>query len=291
MTHPSRAGALRLTVGALGLVVFLALVAGLLLFNYTSGLALIAGALVALALIGLVRFLARRGWKAWLLAGLATGFGLAVFLVLLLFTRDRYYSGYPNLICPIASYHAVVAPDSTRLNGFQIQETVTLVEGGEFTPPDTWSAEMVDNQPGYRLPAGQAAIDSRGFLLKEARVDPSVTCNESALVELRDVPRNAFYAAAYARDLQQYPYVDTETVTWDPGSGEIRFSYIVPPFQILRPVLSPLIGASSISQWLLGLLALLGTFVFTPIVRPVLEEFAQNWLKKKLHVGDHPAGV
>jgi hypothetical protein len=290
MTLNPRAAPLRYGIGIAALIVFIGLLVGLLLFNFNSGIAVIAGVLIAAAVIALVGWITRRSKKLiWLLlaAVLVLGLGSVVCLSIIVF-QPHHMSQYPNIICPIASYRIVAVPDSSQLKGFQIEEYVTLVDGVEYKPSETWVPAMVDGRPGYRLPAQPVVVTSRGFLLKEALIASSVTCCESALVEIKDIPLDAFYAAVYARDLQHYPYVDTETITWDPGSDDIRFSYIVPPFQILRPVFAPLMGASSLSQWLLGLIALLGTFVFTPVVRPILEEFAQKWLKNKLHLGDEP---
>lgn len=290
MTLNPRAASLRYAIGIAAMVVFIGLLVGLLLFNFNSGIAVIAGVLIAAAVIALVGFITRRSRKLlWLLLPAVLILGLASVVCLSVFVFQPHMSQYPNIICPIASYRIVAVPVSSQLKGFQVEEYVTLVDGVEYKPAETWTPAMVDGRPGYRLPAQPVAVTSRGFLLKEALIASSVTCCESALVEIKDIPLDAFYAAVYARDLQHYPYVDTETITWDPGSDDIRFSYIVPPFQILRPVFAPLMGASSLSQWLLGLIALLGTFVFTPVVKPILVEFAQKWLKNKLRLGDDPA--
>ena len=188
--------------------------------------------------------------------------------------------------CDISYYRVVVIPETPQLTGIKIQEYVILSDDAGFTPPANWVNVSIDNQVGFQLPERKAIIENRGFILKEVVVPPpAIYCDylDNTLVELDDFPINTFYAAHYARDIQKYPYIDTETITWNSGDLEVRFGFIPPPFQFFQPLLNPLIGASSLNQWVVGIIGVIGAVIFTPIIKPVLTDTAQKALKTKIN--------
>ncbi len=287
MAHNPNTRRARDTIGAIILIVFIAAALLVASINYRAGAAVLGGALAAVLIALMIRAIARSRRRVLLIVLMIPVIllGLVVLFGVFLMSRSRQ-SASPIILCPVAEHYIVIDPETSKLQGFQIHEAVTLVEGVEFTPPAEWQAALVHNQPGYDLPERSAAVASRGFLLREAAVSNALACSENTFIELNNIPLNAFYAAVYAYDEQHFPYVDTETITWSPGSTDVRFSYIAPPFQFLRPLLSPIMGASSASQWVVGLASIAGTLVFYPIIQPILVEGIQKVLKKKLGIAD-----
>ena len=51
---------------------------------------------------------------------------------------------------------------------------------------------------------------------------------------------------------------------------------------ILFILLAPFIGASTASDWTVGLITLVGTVVAMPLVQPVLENIFQDWLADQI---------
>lgn len=268
-------------IAAAVLIVLVAAVAAVFAISYRAGLAALIGVGLALLLAGILRLVARHK-RACLVPAILAALAVLLAVAVLIFFRPHLSQSPPGITCPVGTYRVAIDPVTPRLQQLRVQEAVILVEGTDYQPPADWTPALVDNQPGYLLPPTQAQINRRGFLLREAVIANSVTCRSAAFVELNDFPLNAFYAAVYADNLQHYPYVDTETITWRPGSRDVRFSYISPPFQFLRPVLAPLMGASSASQWAIGIISVLGTLVFVPIIQPVLVEMIQKILKKQV---------
>ena len=287
MAHNPNTRRARDTIGAIILIVFIAAALLVASINCRAGAAVLGGALAAVLIALMIRAIARSRRRVLLIVLMIPVIllGLVVLFGVFLMSRSRQ-SASPIILCPVAEHYIVIDPETPRLQGFQIHEAVTLVEGVEFTPPTEWQAALVHNQPGYDLPERSAAVASRGFLLREAAVSNALACSENTFIELNNIPLNAFYAAVYAYDEQHFPYVDTETITWSPGSTDVRFSYIAPPFQFLRPLLSPIMGASSASQWVVGLASIAGTLVFYPIIQRILVAGIQKVSKKKLGIAD-----
>ena len=202
----------------------------------------------------------------------------------------------------IDGYHLKIDGSTTASGAFTITEAVDINQ--------EWVARSAktDIPPAVELPPRQVTSANAGFLAKEVRIDPlqadasgdvSITlpdgriltgrlCSscESTAIELQDVPQGSFLAARDADNVEKHPYVGTETVTWsvlDLREG-IRFAYVPPPYQYLRPLLQPLIGASTLNQWVLGLAGLIGTLVVSPIVKPMLltalQKKIEEWLAK-----------
>jgi len=262
--------------GVICLIVLIVLVAGLFSVNYTNGVAIVVGIIISLALNRFLKFVK---WRKLLILILLIPCLLVLFIGFIIFRFGPLEATKPPP-CPFLHYRVVAMPETPHLDSIKIQQLVTLDNNVSFTPPSTWAQTYIDNQPAYRLPDIEATIDQRGFLLKEVSFQSSsVWCNITEDVELDDFPLNSFYAAHDAQDLQRHPYIDTETITWGSLSSTITFSYITPPFQEVRALLTPVLGASSLNQWLIGIIGMVGTLIFSPIVKPVLTDNFQKSIK------------
>ncbi len=283
------------------------LIIGILAVSYTSGAFFLLGIIAYFLLITTFKFAKRipKTYYKHLVTLFSILFGCLIsFLIILLAPFNLAY--FPP--CAISYYRLTIKPKDSQLSKFKVQEFIVfspqIVETVNFTPYSTWVSMDIDDQKGYQLPETELAGNSLGFLLKEVSFDSanayynslfpdphvlmrynlSPSCKE-AVVELQDFPLNSFYAAREANELKMYPYVDTETITWNSknlSERGIRFAYVQPPFQSLKPLLSPFIGASSISQWIIGLIGIISAVLFTPIAKPVFTEILQKRFKKEM---------
>jgi hypothetical protein len=264
------------------------LVCSLLFVNYSAWGFLVLGFLLAWPAKTLLRLAANR-MRTW---GNEQWFRLIAILVALLAMVASQLVFWPFAppmppVVFVKEYRVAIEAIESNLSEFQAREQAIL-----FSPSDeekTWTVT---------LPARQVTGANRGLLLRELSIAPlqnaslsgvvlrTDTCS-SASAELTDFPRGSFYAARDAEKLKRYPYVDTETITWSIRSLRrgVVFSYILPPFQHLRPILAPFIGVTSLSQWVIGLLGFIGAIALTPIVKPVLLEIAKkrfkSWMEKE----------
>jgi len=281
MSQQNTFSSARKIIGYVSLALLFFVVVGLFSVNFIAGFGVIAGAIVYFLLVKFLKFIG--GKSLLLLAFIATS--CLVFLSVFLFSRGFLLPPLPPQ-CPISYYRIVASPQTNQLKSIKIQEFVVLRENTSFTPPSSWMPTYVDNQTGFQLPEKVATIEQKGFLLKEVSFQSSISCSSSTFVELNDFPLNSFFAAHYARDLQKYPYVGTETITWNSSFENVRFSYITPPFQMVKPILNPLVGASSVNQWFMGFVGIIGAVIFTPFIKPVLAEIAQKSIKNKISNAD-----
>lgn len=109
------------------------------------------------------------------------------------------------------------------------------------------------------------------------------SCPEGS-VTLLNFPKNSFLEAKYDTNLKIDSYLDTDTISWstkDLNKG-IIFAYIPPPFYHFKLVLKPFLGVASFDQWILAFLGAVGSIVIVPIVKPILEDIAQNKLRRCL---------
>jgi hypothetical protein len=104
---------------------------------------------------------------------------------------------------------------------------------------------------------------------------------EKSTIELRDFPKNCFYAAKDGENVKKLSYIETETVIWSVTDLKraITFAYIPTRYQHLQPVLMPILAIFSIKNWFIGILILMGTLILTKIVAPTLLDVAKNKLK------------
>ncbi|SOD01693.1 hypothetical protein SAMN05216486_10114 [bacterium JGI 053] len=126
-----------------------------------------------------------------------------------------------------------------------------------------------------------------GFLLREVRFrHPAcgLVCTPTR-VTIDDMPRHLFANAKFAHNLQRAEYGNSESVTWwlEEDRSEIAFTYIVPPFQAVRPIIAPFLGATRMSDWSLafaGLLTLGLGWTLTMIIGPRLADWAKSKLSR-----------
>jgi hypothetical protein len=257
------------TLGYLCLVILILFLVGLFSINYLGGIAITAGIIIYLVISRWLKSVLGKILFSIVLI-LAALFGLRLVLT------SHLSTGLSP--CAISYYRVVAVPQTSQLHKITIQEFVVLNDNSSFSVPADWIATYVDDLAGYSLPGIEATIIKRGFLLEEVNFQSAMPCKPKVTVELDDFPLNAFYESFYAQDLHKYPYIDTETITWDSLSEDIRFSFIKPPFQIVKPLLMPLIGVNTISEWFIGIFGIIGALIFTPIIKPLLIEIAQNQL-------------
>ncbi|NLH06093.1 MAG: hypothetical protein GX484_00650 [Chloroflexi bacterium] len=165
-------------------------------------------------------------------------------------------------------------------------------------------SEVLYGDQVMTIPEREVASRPRGFLLREVTIEPLGTGATASIplelddgtqvemrlcrvfscppseVEIQDFPQNAFYAAQNVAEVRSTPYVRTETVTWttDDLDDGITFAYIPSPYHRLRPVLSPFLGAASLGDWLLGLVAMVGSILTAPLVGPLLEHLLDEYV-------------
>jgi hypothetical protein len=291
-------------VGAyLAIAIFLLLVGGLFIANYRALLALLAGIVLAwparTLFIALREHARSQGWPWWVWFIPLPVILLLLLCLLLLLLFPGLGSGPGDIEVEVKSLHMTIEPVDTSLKTFWLEEELVL----DLSPLEPLL--HADVQPQMRLPRRQVAASKQGWLLREVRfqVPPSVTlrlvdnvltntlfiyADTQVSVELRDMPLKSFYAAQDAQDLETYPYIDTETITWrvlDPDRG-ISFAFVQPPYQRFRGVLKPFLGASSLGEWLLGLVGIVGSAIVFPIFKDVLFDVAGDkvkaWLEKRL---------
>ncbi|MBW4451024.1 MAG: hypothetical protein KME38_30445 [Spirirestis rafaelensis WJT71-NPBG6] len=84
------------------------------------------------------------------------------------------------------------------------------------------------------------------------------------IIEVENLPKGSFYEAKYVNNLEKYKYLGFEKVRWSVSSieKEIRFAYILQPFNYLHWALQPLLKLSSIPLEIITLLGAIVTFIF-----------------------------
>ncbi len=286
---------MRKVIGYLVLIVLLFLAVGLLSTSYSASVALLLGILLAWptkviikAIVAHMRSLGHQERRVLF---------LIAFLLLLVICSLYLFSFTLSLRPPTVDEYQVII-EQLDSQTFRVQENVIIEE------TTTVNQESKIEEILVSLPERTVKSASRGLLLKELQIAPlkmsssgyiSLTlpsgnvlrgslCRDycpKSRIELLDFPTNSFYAAKDAQDIERFPYVNTESITWSVRNLEkgVIFAYIPSPYHYLRPILQPFVEASSIGQWAIALVSIIGTLVLTPIVQPVLTDLAQNRLK------------
>jgi hypothetical protein len=302
-------------LGAVFLVIVVLLLVGLFFVSYRAMLALAGGIVAAFLVAWLIsrsRGVSRRVW-----VGLGLLAVLAVVVGVLLASRRLGVATFAPEDAPagseggegeavakarVTAYQLEVFPGEVYAAGVRVEESLVLEI---ITNGVTVESGVLVEFPARFVPSAR-----RGFLLREVSIVPlelgpyqpvpitlpdgtpiEVTlcaftrCPADAPVRLTDWPVNGFYAARGVPQVERQPYVNTEIVIWQHKnfSESIVFSYILKPFNTFYAVLSPLVGASNASEWIVGLIGLLGTLLAMPIIGGLLqglvEDALTNWLK------------
>jgi hypothetical protein len=307
---------LRRLAGVLGIGIALLILLGLVLVDYRAALILIGGGAAAFLLMALIRYIRTDPRRHWPLIGIPAAVILCSGLAWLVLSgplldgaaaeppvAEGQGSGEPSEepdapslpVAVVTGYTMIIQPEA-RAGSFTVTEQAVyeVYLNGQLLAAD------------LPLTIGTRKVDSagRGFLLWGSEVpplegDPSRPLEVSApdgtllttqvcggsqcapsTIELRDFPKGAFVAARDAETVETLPFVNTETVIWSQRSlhRPVSFAFIRPPFNSLRPVLGPLLGASTLSDWAIGLIGLLGTVTVLPFARALLED----WFEGKL---------
>lgn len=298
MSQQSTVSSARRIIGYVSLVLLFFFLVGLFSVDLSAGLTTLAGAVIFFLLTGLWRilhvkntiadytpiWLSRGGFPTQELASVLVRVAICVTIfsfVWALLPSQKLPVILPPL-CPISYYRVVAIPETDQVRSIRIHEFVVLDKIAYDTPPSSWIPTYVDDQAGFQLPEKTATIEQKGILLKEVNFQSSILCSNDTFVVLSDFPSGSFFAAHYAQDLQKYPYVDSETITWNSSYKNVRFSYVLPPFHVIRPILNPLMGVSSTNQWFMGFIGIIGTAILVPIFKPVLTEIVQESVKKRI---------
>ena len=144
MAHNPNTRRARDTIGAIILIVFIAAALLVASINYRAGAAVLGGALAAVLIALMIRAIARSRRRVLLIVLMIPVIllGLVVLFGVFLMSRSRQ-SASPIILCPVAEHYIVIDPETSKLQGFQIHEAVTLVEGvvgyqpAKVTPPKT----------------------------------------------------------------------------------------------------------------------------------------------------------
>ena len=314
---------LRRWLGGVLLLIVLLVLLGLLIVSYQAALALVAGIVVAILLLIVGRWLIHQVRKSqrrglWIAAGLATLVCLGAVVVLALigpviggtFPIEEEASEEPveaqSEVPPrvvIETYTVEASPLEKLVAGVWVQERLIydVVAGDDLLADDE---DMI-------LPERRVLSRRKGFLLREVTVEPlgegpyatvsvpwadgstldarlcGATCPVTT-IRVEDLPKGAFYAARGTETVNVTEYINTEIITWTTSdlSDGIVFAYITPPFQVLRPVLAPLIGASNANEWAIGVFGMLTSVIGAPLIKPVAENLVQDavldWGKEKI---------
>lgn len=286
-------------VPIIALIVLLILFIGLFLANYIAALAILAGVALATVLYAVLRTARRRNLAV--LAGVAV---VIAALALLGAALNRSNTGFPNMMtATVRTYNLSLRPAAS---GFSASEEA-LVGLEELVLPSAPTPKPVTIKQTRTIAAA-----GRGWLLREVTFTPlfetEVTLPDGSkvaplfltdfdarlTVRVQDMPKGSFYAARHADNVVFDPYLDTETVTWSITNvnEDVAFAYIPSPWQNIRPLITPFLTASSLSQWLLGLVSMVGGSLFGMVIQPVLKSAAENhilpWLQKWLKKPEKP---
>jgi hypothetical protein len=132
----------------------------------------------------------------------------------------------------------------------------------------------VERDGRFTLPLGKGVI-AAAFLRSGRNVPTRVEAQEfptSSVFLVKDVPSDS---------VRIYPYVHTQKTLWSPidlREGTV-FSFIPPPFHTVRRAIRPLLGASTWSQWAIGLVTLFSLLVafVLKLPAPLIEGARRFW--------------
>jgi hypothetical protein len=90
-----------------------------------------------------------------------------------------------------------------------------------------------------------------GFGVQEVRLAFSSSPGDIR-VELRDLPRGAFFEAQYGEALSRQPFAQTESLVWEiHDSNDVAFSFVKPKWLPFKIILDPFLGLRSLGELIL----------------------------------------
>ncbi len=295
---------------ALATVVVVVLLAIIAVFSASlvAGTALVGGiVLPALVFLLLARWGRERSATTLRLATIVVSALVVGAIALTVAVLAHPPRSYPNALVATAQSYSV---------------TIRPAEAGKFSVTEEASVEVetlgvitaTQPSPVTRVrTARTVAATSEGWLLQEVSFSPladvQVSLPDGTKVtplfladfgaklsaRLQDMATGSVYAVKYAQGLASSSYVDTQTLTWSvPDLQEsIPFAYIPSPWHNLRPLLAPFLSLSSLSQWVVGILGMVGGTVFGAFVQPPLVAWLRErlapWIALRLKRGKPPA--
>ena len=274
------------------ILLILAVLIGLLSLNYIAVTAVIIGAVIAWPLVWLVRFVIANWSRIMLPVILVLSLAGCFLYGVYLFPLFLSPSPLPPLI---RDYQLTILNPDWKSGVFKIKESVVI-------NPDWISYYHATELPqNIDLPEREVRSIRVGLLSREVRIKPgnadasgevtitladgrvlqggicSFSCGKID-IELQDAPAGSFLGARDADKIKDLSDLKTETISWsvpDPDQG-ITFAFVPPSFNVVRPIIKPLLGVSALNQWLLGILGLFCALLITPIFKPPAQAPDQN---------------
>jgi hypothetical protein len=273
-------------------ILVLAFLMELALLGYTALAAVVIGSVVSWPLVHLARFIVANWKRIWLPVIVTLSLvGCALYLVVLL----------PLFLTPdpppplIQQYHMTIDQANWRTGDFTIKETVGI-------NPEWVSYRHVAEVPAsIDLPERNVTSTRIGLLVREIRIMPdqadlsgeavitlpdgrilkgglcSLSCG-TINIEIPDAPAGSFLAAKGAKAMQELRLSDRDAISWSGTSLDqgITFVFVPPPYNIVQPILQPVVGLSALDPWLLGIFGLLSTLLIAAIWKSELLAVPQN---------------
>lgn len=307
-------------LGGLLLIVGVALLVGFAIVDFRAAMAILLGVAAAWLFVQIIRAIGRSSRRGlWIAVAAVIVLGVSLAFVLLSTFQRIGLESVPSLGQESAAGEEVageprptVLPTAYRLTLRPGETHGEMLAHEEVVYDVMLNGSVTTANQLLTVPDRLVTSETRGFLLREVTVRPLdagaydlmtfplpsggearaplctyLRCPVST-VRLEDFPHNAFVAARGVKTVETAPYLDTEIVTWTPTNlpEGITFAYIPAPFHHLRGVLMPLIGASSMDDWVIGLIAMIGSLIAAPLIVPllekILEEIVGEWVKELL---------
>jgi len=313
--------------GGVAAAIVLALTLALLALDGRAAAAWLLGLLVALPLYRFLRVLKWRPGHAWIGKTYRLVFFMSLALVAIILIaitlQEAQVSPQPPSV-GVGTAIDLLTQEENRLQTadnslktFLLQRTLVIER--VRCPAGAGSCEVLETKT-IRLPEETVPSSKKGFLLQEvvlpaARIDEEgvahypngadgmlqvQTCRSrcprpetETFVEVRDLPKNSFFAAKEAVDLVKTVYVDVESVHWK-GAGLNRpdqFVVIAPPYTHFLPVLKPLIGLSKMEEWVAGVGGLVVGIILLPVLQNLITDlFKEAWKRMRKRKPRLPRG-
>lgn len=284
---------LKIFIAAAAILIFMLLLA----FNLKGSLFFVSGILLAglfWYLLAKERHSLRRflNVRSVLALAVVTACGAVLAMTLLMLTLMRSEAVIQPLL--VAKYELTIT--YAQDDRFTLEEKVYPPYAGrpvDFETPQTVASSAAGVPRGFllrELAIAPLGVDAAGrveiVLPDNTRLD-GMLCSPYGCppntITLADFPKNSFFAAKNAQDLQSQDYVDTSTFIWSVAAldDRVAFAYIPAPFNNFRSILAPFIGFSRVSQWAAALVGLVGALVVTPIVVPWINDEIKEFLQRR----------